>query len=237
MINYYDFLFLSEGGLVAGIIILFSASPAGLRSLLHRPREGWSLIVPAVAGLGAFLLLHVEGRYIGPYVLLLWLGVFCGVQIDSERRSGKVVAGVVLAIVVTMGVPIFSKTVLDIAEQRHKGPVDWEVAQNLGQMGIHRGDKVAYIRRSPAGDFFWARLARLRIIAEIPPEGVDGFWAADPAVQSEVIQAFAKTGAKVIIASGIPPCVPKETWQKLGTTDYYVHSLQQGNSNYVVSQE
>jgi Fe2+ transport system protein FeoA len=223
-IGYYNLVFLSGGGLIAGLIILYSVSPLGLRSFLYTAREGWYLMVPAAAGLGAFLLLVVEGRYIGPYVLLLGLGVLCGVRIHSDGESRRLIAGVVLAIVVTMGAPVVSTTVLDAAEQRHKGPVDWEVAQALSQMGIQPGDKVAYIRRSPWGDFLWARLARIQIIAEIPPAEVDKFWAATPPIQSEVIQAFAKTGAKAIITSAVPPCACAVVWHKLGNTDFYAYA-------------
>jgi len=224
-ISYYNLLFLSEAGLVSGLIVLFSVSSLGFRSLLRSVSEGWYLMVPAAAGLGAFLLVHVEGRYIGPYVLLLWLGVLCGVRTKSEGESRRLIAGVVLAIAVTMGAPVFSTTVFDWAEQRHKGPVDWEVARALKQIGIQEGDKVAYLRRSPWGDFFWARLARIQIIAEVPPGEFDKYWAAPPPVQTEVIQALAKTGAKAVISAAMPPCASASVWQRLGNTDYYAHVL------------
>ena len=222
-INYYQLVFLPEAALMAGLIVLFSASPGGLGSLLTSVRDGWCLMVPAAAGLGAFMLLIVQGRYIGPYVLLLWLGVLCGVRTSTSEESRKWVAAAVLAIVVTQGAPVVSSVFLNFFEQRHKGPVDWEAAQALSQAGIRQGDEVAYIRRSYGGDFFWARLARIRIIAEIPPEEVDKFWAASPVVQADVMRAFEGVGAKAVITSAPPSCAPPAVWRQLGSTNFYVY--------------
>jgi hypothetical protein len=111
-----------------------------------------------------------------------------------------------------------------LANQRHRAlPADWEVAQGLNQIGIQAGDKVGFIRRSPWGDFFWARLARIQIIAEIPPEEVDKFWASSPSVQADIINAFEKVGAKAVITSALPPCAPAAAWHKLGNTDFYAY--------------
>jgi hypothetical protein len=225
-ITYYQLLFSSEAGVIAALLVLFAASPEGPRSsLLRSVREGWYLIVPAVAGLGAFLLVHVEGRFVGPYVLLLWLGILSGVVISSGGEPSKLVSGVVLAIALTMGVPVVITPVLDASGQRHKGAADWDVAQALTQMGIQQGDQVAYIRSAPYGDFAWARLARIQIIAEIPPEEVARYWAASPQVQREVMDAFALTGAKATIAGALPPGATAAAWQRLGTTDFYAHFL------------
>jgi hypothetical protein len=223
-INYYNFLFLSESGLVASLIVLFSVGPPRFRSSLRGVCEGWYLLVPAAAGLGAFFLLNVEGRYIGPFVLLVWLGILSAVRVPKTEELRKPVIGAVLALVITMGVPVISSTVLDLANQRHRAlPADWEVAQGLNQIGIQAGDKVGFIRRSPWGDFFWARLARIQIIAEIPPEEVDKFWASSPSVQADIINAFEKVGAKAVITSALPPCAPAAAWHKLGNTDFYAY--------------
>jgi hypothetical protein len=225
-LSYYNFLFLSDLGLVAGLIVLFCASPRPRQSL-RAIFKNWHLLIPALAGLGAFFVLHVDSRYIAAFVALLWLGILSGVRIQDNKESRKVVAGVALAVVVTVGGPVLSSTFLDAAAARHKAPVDWEVAQALNQVGINRGDLVGMIRHEtpswPWADFYWARLARIRITAEIPPEEVDKFWASSPAVQAEVMNAFESVGAKAIITSDPPAGASTAAWHKLGNTDFYAY--------------
>ena len=229
-INYYNLLFLSDAGLFAALIVLFSMAPLGLWSTFKCVCQNWHLLIPAAAGLGAFLLLIVEGRYVGPFVLLLWLGILSGLRLPNTEESRKLVVSSVLAIVITTGAPVVSSTIFDWSGARHKGPVDWEVARALNQIGIQPGDKVAFIRRSPWGDFFWARLARIQIIAEVPPDDADKFWATTPSAQTDIIEAIAKTGVKAIITSAKPPCAHGAAWQRLGGTDNYAHLLRQGTS-------
>jgi hypothetical protein len=223
-IKCYNYIFVSEAGLVAGVFVLlwltFQAHPS-----LGAFRLDWTLILPAVAAFGAYSLIFVEGRHIASFIVLLWLGILSAVRVPDTEESRKLIAGVALAVVLTMGGPVVSSRILHLAEQRHVGPVDWEAAQALGQMGIQPGDKVAYIRRSFWGEFFWARLARIQIIAEVPPGEVDKYWAASPAVQTDVLNAFARVGTKVVITSAPPPCAPAGVWSRLAGTDFYAHVL------------
>ena len=69
---------------------------------------------------------------------------------------------------------------------------------------------------------YWARLARVRIVAEIPEWGVENFWAADPDIKQRVLETFARTGAKVIIAERVPASPSTSAWQRIAQTDYYV---------------
>lgn len=227
-INLYNFLFLSETGLIAGVIVLFWLSPRPSLSLRAALTQ-WHLLVPAVCVFGAYSLLHVDSRYIAPFVALVWLGILSGLRLRIGNDSRKLIAGVVIAIVVTMGTPILSSAFFGFAAGRRSAPVDWQVARALNQMGIQPGDRVAWFRRSVWGDFYWARLARIRIIAEIPDEEVDKFWASSPSVQAEVMNALKGAGAKAVITSPDPlrpgyVAVPRgasAAWHQLGNTDFY----------------
>src|SRR2546427_11389064 len=66
----------------------------------------WPLWALATAALGMYMAIHVEERYIGAFLTLLWLGRFCGVSIPDER-PGKLLAGMVGGIVLTLAVPVF----------------------------------------------------------------------------------------------------------------------------------
>jgi hypothetical protein len=230
-INLYNFLFLSETGLIAGIIVLFCMG--------RRPRlpsgavfGQWHLLIPAIAVFAAYSLLHVDSRYIAPFVALLWLGILSAARLQNGNEPRKLVLGAVLAIMVTMGVPVVSSTFFDVAAARHKAPTDWEVAQALNQIGIQPGDTVAWFRRSEWGDFYWARLARVRIVAEVPDQEVDKFWTSSPTVQADVINALERVGAKAIITGPdplrpgyvpVPPGDSAAAWRKLGNTEFYAY--------------
>jgi hypothetical protein len=79
----------------------------------------------------------------------------------------------------------------------------------------------------------WARLARIRIVAEIPhniydvsvgtplPTEVDRFWKADDGIKWAVLRALSETGAKITVARGAPS-VPRG-WQQIAGTHYVVY--------------
>jgi Fe2+ transport system protein FeoA len=232
LIDYYNLLFVPEAGLMACVLVLFCLSPAPTRSLRTICANWHVWLVPLVA-LSAYALILVEARYLGPFVPILWLGILSGVLLPRSAEARKLVAGAVLAIVLTMGGEVVFTTLHHVVVGWHDSASDWEVAQALTQMGIHAGDKVAYIRRSPWGDFYWARLGRIRIIAEIPPDEVDKFWASSPAVQADVIHAFTRVGAKAVIAGpdphrpgvvALPPCASHD-WLKLANSDFYAYAF------------
>lgn len=80
-----------------------------------------------------------------------------------------------------------------------------------------------HVGRAPG----WARLARLRIIAEIPsllPPGKDPE-DSDERQQRRIIDAFASTGARMIISLGEPFDAPIPGWQALGDTGIYTFPL------------
>jgi hypothetical protein len=90
-------------------------------------------------------------------------------------------------------------------------------------MGIKPGDDIAFVGYS-FGAFF-ARLARLRIIAEIPDDQAESFWLADPATRSAAVEAIRKTGAKAIIAEWVAPGASVNGWQRIGNSRHFIYSL------------
>jgi LmbE family N-acetylglucosaminyl deacetylase len=71
----------------------------------------------------------------------------------------------------------------------------------------------------------WARLGRLRIIAEMPNSEADRFFALPDSRRREAIEAFAKAGARALIAAGVPADTTLAGWERLGSTNYYVLQL------------
>ena len=183
--------------------------------------QNWHLLIPAIAAMGMYALVYVAPRYIGAFVLLLWAGIFSGVRVPDSQESRKLLTCVSIAIMITIGAVVGLPIALHL--QYQSAHVQWQVADGLKQMGIEAGDEVAFIGKT--FEAYWARLAHVRVIAEIPTEDVNTFWAAEPPLRSRVLETFATTRAKVIVAERVPRSASKIEWQRIGDTGYGVYFL------------
>jgi len=207
----------------AGFLMLFvSGAQRSLR--LNTGAAVWPLLIIALSALGLYSLVHVEYRFIGAFVCLLWLGGFSLVRLPAARDSHRLITGVIIGIAAT--------TCLSVVwwmNQRdpENGPAYWKAAQALSENGIRAGDKVAVVGAyEPVGErvAYLARLARIQIVAQV--NQADRFWTADSSTQSRVIEAISRTGAKAILTLPEPPHSAHEgPWQRLGSTNYYAHLL------------
>jgi hypothetical protein len=95
------------------------------------------------------------------------------------------------------------------------------VARTLQELGVRQGDKVGVI--GYAYDSFWARLAHVRIIAELLDTNADEFWRGDEAVRQSVLQSFANTGVDAVVAEYVPGYASLHDWHQVGNSNYYIY--------------
>ena len=82
----------------------------------------------------------------------------------------------------------------------------------LASHGITPGTRIALI--GPHAESYWARTARLHIVASVPRNRVSEFWKLSPAAQDSLLDAFAAAGATYAIATvGVPGVPPDSTWE------------------------
>jgi hypothetical protein len=199
--------------------------------------QRWALLIPALAGLGMYALVHVQPRYIGGFVILLWADLLRNVRLPNHKTSRRLMSLVSIAMLLVMllnvaafgleGLGKFTGRVIAAQpDTRQASPPSWpgEVAEALHGLGIRPGTKVAVI--GYAFDSFWARLARVQIVAEMLGWEADPFWLGDPTLQSEVLHAFASTGAEAIVAEHVPGYATLSGWHRIGDSDYYVYVLE-----------
>ena len=225
---YFNVFYHLQSGLIVGFLIL--CFMGGRRWLCVKDIwENWSLLIPAISALGMYSLVHVELRYVGPFVVLLWMGVFSGLRLPDSRESRRLTACVSIALLLVMIILISTSTAekayaaaRDLV-RKQDAHVQWQAADGLNRMGVQPGDSVAFM--GDPFDPYWARLARVRIVAEIPEGDVDDFWAADQMVKSEVIKTFAGAGAKAIVTTKVPDSASTSGWERIGNTDYYAYIL------------
>jgi hypothetical protein len=110
------------------------------------------------------------------------------------------------------------------------------MAGEMSRLGLRPGDRVASLDYALWHTSTWARLARVQVIAEVyywptlSDHDANDFWKADAATQEKIIQAFEKTGARVIVSQRAPVPANAVGWQRVGGTDYYAYWLTPGRS-------
>ncbi|HEY0101136.1 MAG TPA: hypothetical protein VGB76_19580, partial [Pyrinomonadaceae bacterium] len=234
----YQFMFYRffPGAIVACLFILFYMSRRSLREIVRDVSAYWFLLLPPLVASGFYLLVHFEQRYFAPFVVVIGMSLFASLRVPRSPEASRLVAALVFVTLAMFALSVgyysareLYSTVRDLAPGRTaaRADVQWQVADELSRMGVGRGESVASIGNTMFNT--WPRLARVRVVAEISTRtggDVEKFWAADAALKAKVIETFARTGAKVIVAEGIPQWSSQpDGWQKIGTTNYYVYFL------------
>ena len=78
------------------------------------------------------------------------------------------------------------------------GYSNWKVAEYLHNAGVRAGERVGAVGWTYSA--YWARMARVHIVAEVPAEGAMAFWSSDTAKRAVVMQLFRNVGAKAVVA-------------------------------------
>jgi hypothetical protein len=225
-------------GVLASLIILLGSTD-DKRKTLHNLFDGWFLIFIGLAVTAAYLLVHLEPRYLAPFLVSLLMGLFFGVRLPDSKTARRLVSSATLAVFLFFAVAVFPPSLrgaysgLNDALKGRDAEKNfyWRVADGATQMGLREGDKISCVGASVTHSK-WARLAKVQIISEVYspnwdylPQNTDEevFWASDPAVKEQVMQVFAKTGAKAVVT--LDPQANMENWQPIGETGYYIRFL------------
>ena len=213
-------------GLIGGGLIFLVIGPNASRRFKNILRS-WPLLVSGVAPVCLYLLVSVEPRYVAPFLMLVLLGLFPGILLQNSKDAAKRTAISIVAIATCVTVLTALLVAYHLAGFPRGAPSHGlfvQVGESLNKASVGPGEEVALIGDSSDG-CRWARMARVRIVAQILREDTDDFWVSDPRVKAQVYDAFARAGAKAIVAEETPPPGGFADWQRLGDTNYYVHLL------------
>lgn len=214
--KYFD-LFSKLGCLFGGIVafVLLQINP------IHFFREfqkTYLLWIPAVAGLGMYSLIHVEDRFLGGFVLLLWAASFISVRIRVPHHP--VTQAITWSIVLVLGTQIAWSAGHAVVRLASLHPsADVEVAKRLRDAEIKPGDKVAFVG-SALVDHYWAHLARVSVAAEV--SNASQYWSAAPEQKSNAISQLIQSGARAIVARDVPTEFLGVGWKQVSNTSYYI---------------
>ena len=231
--EYFRFFDERLSGVISIVVLLWLVGMRGSSPLGSLARE-WRLLIPALYGFGLYAQVWVDWRYLGAHLTLLWIGILCALRIPEFERRDQITGAAAVAIMVVLGWHICA---FSYSKIRHEDPMleHLAVARSLRAMKIGPGSPVASI--GDANIAFWARLARVRIVAEIPfdiwdpvlrePDitEVSIFWAASAEEKAAVMRKLAETHAKAVIARDVPPGPAGSGWQRIVGTPYSVYRL------------
>jgi hypothetical protein len=201
---YWEF-FLAT--LLGGFLLLACAGGRPGRSVLALA-ETWRILIPAIAGLGMYLVStdfaantmqnQPSTRFIAPFVVVLFATSFAAVRYKPSLPVRRLVVGLAcVGLLLASGKPgwqMARETKVLLQEKREN--THWRSAQAVRRLGIRAGDRVAVI----GGEYdhvFWARLARVKIIAQVPDS--KAFWAKDAAVRFMILRPVEDTGASAVV--------------------------------------
>ena len=228
----YAELFLQQQGiLVASVLALYWM---GLRQN-YSPVEilrRWVLVLPAVIAFGLYGTVLVQGRYVGVFVLLFWADILANVRLadTADNRLWLKSLGVIAAIGLLANIVLFN---LDgftrLTPSFQAGSIQQNipaarplaVAETLKELGVQPGDKVGVI--GYAYDSFWARLARVKIVAELLEADAVDLWRGHESLRQGVLDSFASAGVKAVIAEYVPDDVRLKNWHRVGNSTTYIY--------------
>jgi hypothetical protein len=183
-------------------------------------RELWLVWLPSLAALAMYALVLVEQRYVSAFVLILLMWILSSARVPESRENARAKFALAVSILApALAVAWFAAR--DLKDAIVNKPYEpWEVAVVLRQIGITPCSQVGSI--GSGLDAYWAHLAGVRIVAEIPAKDQSEFIAADAEKKSEIFDKFVQVGAEAIITKDAAVADSMQGWQKIGATRYYI---------------
>lgn len=231
---YEGVVFHEQAAVVVICVLLFLIGSRG-KALLGDFVDYGILLIPVIAAFGMYIGVHVEERMIAPYLVLFWMALFATARYrdlpGTRRCASLAVVALALFMVVTLADSILGEMASHSPRDLFSSPTadfQWQVASDLHGMGIKPGDKVAWIRPSTFSEkqnYTWARLAGVKIIAEVPTGEESRFWETTTDTRAKVFDVVARTGASAFVVTDVPTGFDSTDWKPLGTTGYWVHLL------------
>lgn len=228
---YLDLFFQEQGVLLACVAVLYfmgQKSNLTFFEILNR----LALVIPVVIAFGLYGLVLVANRYIGVWVFLFWADILANISLPDiqANKSWLRILGGIAALGLLVNIALFNLDGFNrLNPALAAGPSEppalparpLAVAQALRELGVDPGDKVGVI--GYAYDSFWARLARVRIVAEMLGTDATDLWQGDETTMQGVLQSFAGAGANAVIAEYVPSDVKISGWHKVGDSNYYIY--------------
>ena len=220
-LGQYFLMLSAQKGIAVGLFVLIFVSDR-VREWMSRFLKLWPFWFSSILTLGLYGLVYVETRYLGAAVVILWVVLFATSAIPRWGSAGRIwracLCAVSISILLTVAAELGRDVSTIMASPQH---AEWQAAEELSRLGVRPGDLAALIGHSSEAADYWAHLAKIRIVAQVPSESASSYWDGDRETRRRVQSDFAKAGASVIVTRIPPKDFRGDDWRRLGSTAYY----------------
>ena len=219
--TYFELFLHQENAFLAAFLALALISG---RKWFAYLAEMWPLLAMCAAALTLYMLVHVESRFLGGYVAVLWIALFASLRLPSGavRYGGYLLLAVSAALLIT-AVDGTARAIRDHGP--YSALADVALSDEIDRMDVRSGDRIAII----GGDgMYAARLSHVKIIAEIMGGGDNlQFWRLTPESRQLVYERFRQCGASLVLATDPGPASSLDNgWIKIPGESFYLRKLQ-----------
>ena len=209
-------------GLVIAAVLLLGFWSGGVNSMSGALAKTWRLWTIGLAGCAMYVVVHLEARYVGVFLVLFWCGLLFSFLETPRNLSLHAVRVATIMIVASLLLPAIAHAYTSYLEIGRGSNVDAQAAFELRKLGIKPGDLVARI--SPlVTDLGIVRTARVEVISEVDWRNAREFWKLSPTTQRQILELFTVRGAKAVLATSAPlNNSVQPVWHRLGLTRYWV---------------
>jgi hypothetical protein len=179
------------------------------------------IFIPSFAAFGMYALVHVEPRFVGAFGLMLLMVLLVRVRfpgVQRQERMRRLTFFIVLAPIISIA---YSLAVDVKGMDQPKQGEERNVAQGLHKMGISPGREVGYIGKGM--EAYWAHLAGVRIVVEIPENGENDYLSLSLISKQEILKRFADVGVVAIVTNSVRIASSTDGWEQIPATRYWLH--------------
>jgi hypothetical protein len=224
--------------------LLWMAGPVLILLLVYRCRVIGSslryyksLWLVGIANVGFYLLIVIDGRYVAGCLPILAVLSLAAVRAPKSAHTlGTALAAVLIVCIgLQSGLRLARAATLLVVARGDVRDERWLVAEEFKRLGIQPGTPVAAIDYQRSFEYWppaligdWARLARARVVSEVAQTSDEHmqFWQVPPDRQALVLEALRRTGARVVVASGVPDGASTTGWTRIQNSRFYYQLLQ-----------
>jgi len=209
-IVYDTMAFISGAIVLCGLLI-------GTRLHPNVPRSSWWQLAWPLTACVMYALVHVESRFLGAFLVLLWLAIYGALMFRVNRRVTVAISATVLCTVMIPFTAHLAKEGARIARDLiYSRPPEYQIAAlGLRDLGLQKGDRLAIV--GYAYNCYYARYDGLRIVAQIPDE--NEFWNLSTPELKVVGERLASIGVRAVVASNRPDTTTLAGWKDVKISD------------------
>jgi hypothetical protein len=216
-------ILLKESGLIFAVVLLLLL--AGVAKGVNAISAWWFVWLPCVVGILMFWIVHVEDRFIAPFLVIGFVGLCLPLLICSMGRSK-----ILITILATLVVVQTSQGILEVAREsiraKASDPVDAAQAiDDLRRAGVPPGATLALIG-FPKEEVYWIWGGQYNIKGLVPTSEVMRFEASDATEREKFYACLERTGAKAVLTNSDSPHLLESGWRHVGRRNFYVRILE-----------